>query len=67
MVVVFKLRPWDAEQRPAGDELKKEAAKAPDIKGFVDSTSKNQLRGSKATRSDRFCGWVGEEVGCHGI
>lgn len=41
MVVVLFLGPRDAEEGFPGDELKEEAAKAPDIESLVDGPSKN--------------------------
>lgn len=45
MVVVFKIRPWYAEEGLSRDELEDQAAEAPDIERLVDGPRKNQLGG----------------------
>jgi len=64
MIVVFKIGPWNAEKGLPCDKLKDKAAKTPDVKGFVDHTSKNQLRSSKTTRHNGLCWRIRKEICC---
>ena len=67
MVIILKVRSWYTKEKLSGDELKDETTKTPDIKGFVDHPSENQLRSPKTEQSNGFYGWVGKEIRCFGI
>lgn len=66
MVIICKLEPRCTEKGPPGDKLKEEAAKTPDVKGFVDGSGKNQLGRSKAEGSKDLCRRVRKEICCSG-
>ncbi len=55
MVVIFKIRCRYAKEGLPSDEFKDKTAKPPDIKRFVDSSSENELRSSKAERGKDPC------------
>lgn len=66
MIVIFKLRPWYAEEGLSRDKFKDEAAETPDISGIVDSSGKNQLGSSKAEWSNGLRRRLGKEICCLG-
>lgn len=62
MIVILRVGPRYAEEGLARDELKDEAAEAPDVKGVVDGSGKNQLGSSKAERGNGLGRRVAEEI-----
>lgn len=66
MVVIFRLGPRYAEEGLSGDKLKDKTAETPDVKGFVDGSSKNQLGSSKAEWSNGLYWRVRKEICCSG-
>lgn len=64
MIIIFRLRPWYAEEGLSSDKLKDKAAETPDINGIVDGSGKNQLGSPKTEWSYRLCRWVGKEIRC---
>jgi hypothetical protein len=67
MVVIFKPGPRYAEEGLSSDKLKDKTAKTPDVKGFVDGSSKNQFGRSKAVWSNGFYRRVRKEICCAGL
>lgn len=64
MIVIFKVRPWYAEEGLSRDKLKDKAAETPDINGIFDGSGKNQLGSSKAEWGNELCWRVGKEIRC---
>lgn len=64
IVVIFPLGTRYAEEGLSGNKLKDEAAEAPDIKGIVDGSGKNQLGRLKAEWSNGLCRRVRNEICC---
>jgi hypothetical protein len=62
MVVILRLGPWYTEEGLAGDKLKDKAAKTPDVKGFGDSSGKNQLRSPQTKWNNGFFWRVSKEI-----
>ena len=58
VVVIFILGTRYAEKGLSGNKLKDKAAKTPNVKRSVDSSSENQLWCSKAEWNNWLCGRV---------